>query len=509
MPTASHGEALDADFGCANHYSQCRNFVESFFSSIHYIHPILDRREFLQKCEALWSANTDNVGNHPTSSFVALYYSVLSLGAIVAVREEDSASGLSNLQWSRKFFEIARTYCKQLGLVTDLEMVQCFFMMAKVCQNELNPHWSYMYVGLAVRTALAMGVNRDPGPGTRKTVPQLKAESRTWWEISFSIGRPDTLGADIYHNRRLPLIKNDTVTEHDSEMLEPPHCAIIGCAVDLARITRTICQKIYLPNPSIIDMITLTNQIERELDDWVGSLPPAIRPDTQNQLQQKVSLRSAKDAQWAKRQRLVLSIRYHNLKILLFGSLLIRSSPTERTNIPGCLENTHKCLESAKQTISIIYQTYAHNDFFQTWFYNTTYTVFAASVVLLYITQDSASHEEARSLFELVNMAVEILEIMDECVVALEAARLLRSVREKAESRLSSETTPTYNQEPVSHAGPELDLLFTHVEGHSIQLNHYWGPLGLIDGSGMDFDIAAQLGAFDQNNPMFFSLGER
>ena len=114
-------------------------------------------------------------------------------------------------------------------------------------------------------------------------------------------------------------------------------------------------------------MITLTNLIEQELDDWVESLPPAIRPDTQNQLQQKPSLRSAKDAQWAKRQRLVLSIRYHNLKILLFGSLLIRSLPAERSNIPGCLENTHKCLESAKQTISIIYQTYAHNDFFQTW----------------------------------------------------------------------------------------------------------------------------------------------
>lgn len=128
-PTGSHGEALDADFSHANHYSQCRNFVESFFSSIHYIHPILDRREFLQKCQALWSDNTDNVGNHPTSSFVALYYSVLSLGAIVAVREEDSTDGLSNLQWSRKFFEIARTYCSQLGLVTDLEMVQCYFMM--------------------------------------------------------------------------------------------------------------------------------------------------------------------------------------------------------------------------------------------------------------------------------------------------------------------------------------------------------------------------------------------
>lgn len=40
-----------------------------------------------------------------------------------------------------------------------------------------------MYTGFAVRTALAMGVNREPGPNTRKTIAQLKAESRMWWYV--------------------------------------------------------------------------------------------------------------------------------------------------------------------------------------------------------------------------------------------------------------------------------------------------------------------------------------
>lgn len=38
-----------------------------------------------------------------------------------------------------------------------------------------------MYLGLAVRTALAMGINREPGPDTKKDHAQLRAESRTWW----------------------------------------------------------------------------------------------------------------------------------------------------------------------------------------------------------------------------------------------------------------------------------------------------------------------------------------
>ena len=38
-----------------------------------------------------------------------------------------------------------------------------------------------MYIGLAVRTALAMGINREPGADTKKDTAQLRAESRTWW----------------------------------------------------------------------------------------------------------------------------------------------------------------------------------------------------------------------------------------------------------------------------------------------------------------------------------------
>ena len=38
-----------------------------------------------------------------------------------------------------------------------------------------------MYIGLAVRTALAMGINREPNLDTSKPAPVLKAEARLWW----------------------------------------------------------------------------------------------------------------------------------------------------------------------------------------------------------------------------------------------------------------------------------------------------------------------------------------
>jgi hypothetical protein len=132
-PTASYGDTPSAGNSRADYYPQCRSFVENFFSTIHYIHPILDKRQFLQQCETLWSPNTNNAGLQTSASFVALYYSVLSLGAIVGVRGEDPIDGLTNLQWSRKFFDLSWSCCHSLGLITNLEMAQCFFML--VCIN--------------------------------------------------------------------------------------------------------------------------------------------------------------------------------------------------------------------------------------------------------------------------------------------------------------------------------------------------------------------------------------
>lgn len=108
-------------------FPQCRTFIDTFFSTIHYIHPILDKSEFLQQCESLWSS--DETEDRRVTSFVALYYSILSLGALVGTRDDELIDGTANLTWSRRFFDRAKSCCNRLGMVTDLEMVQCYFIL--------------------------------------------------------------------------------------------------------------------------------------------------------------------------------------------------------------------------------------------------------------------------------------------------------------------------------------------------------------------------------------------
>ncbi|KAM6529313.1 hypothetical protein FALCPG4_007453 [Fusarium falciforme] len=111
--------------GSATHYRQCHPFLNSFFMTLHYLQPMIDKAEFLAKCTALWESATST-----NQSFVALYYSVLSLGALVAIRDEELIDGIENLQWSRIFFEEARSRAS-INMVTDIETVQCYFILVR------------------------------------------------------------------------------------------------------------------------------------------------------------------------------------------------------------------------------------------------------------------------------------------------------------------------------------------------------------------------------------------
>lgn len=121
------------------------------------------------------------------------------------------------------------------------------------------------------------------------------------------MGRPDTLGADLYHNRQFPII-GETENEYSSssDLVDPPSCAIIKSMVDYSKVIRSICLGIYLPETTVPRTVTLAHQIDLDLQKWVESLPEPIRPTGTVQPR---SLKSAKEAQWMKRQRLVLTMR--------------------------------------------------------------------------------------------------------------------------------------------------------------------------------------------------------
>ncbi|BCR87969.1 uncharacterized protein ACHE_40533S [Aspergillus chevalieri] len=390
------------------YFDQAYAFMNGYFENIHFIHPFIDKDDFIARAHDLWF----NRNHQQSLSFIALYLSILSFGALVRVWDEEILNGLTRFDWSRKLFREAQTYLNYLQFSNDLETVQCLYLMAKVCQNELNPNLAYMYLGLAIRTCLSAGFNRE----VRNPKDQRESWiSKTWWglfsleiEMSFSVGRPDTLGMDEYHNRSLP-------ERDDSEY------AIIPWMVDFAQIIRKVSVQIYHSRFTLQDKLQLALQIEQEMDRWVARLPPRIKPDLHGQPATGGALR---DPKWARRQRLVLGIRYYNVKMLLFRPFLSHFTRKLR-HTPAELEETiNKCLDAAMKTIEVIHDIYRIHTFFRCWWYNTTYVMFATTTLLLPMSKLGMC-PQTLPLASSVEMAVEILESMDESVVARKSVEII------------------------------------------------------------------------------------
>jgi len=60
-----------------------------------------------------------------------------------------------------------------------------------------------MYVGLAVRIALAIGINRSPPRTSEKDPEIIKSETRTWWYVSLSCSYVQGSVADVAYGRGL------------------------------------------------------------------------------------------------------------------------------------------------------------------------------------------------------------------------------------------------------------------------------------------------------------------
>jgi hypothetical protein len=118
------------DIDTSNFYfRESRPFLEGFFDNIYYIHPVIDKEHFLIRCEDLWAGHPEK----QSRPFLALYFGVLSVGALGRIWDEETISGLGRLEWSRKLFRIAQKCLLGSGIMSSsIEAVQALIMMVCV-----------------------------------------------------------------------------------------------------------------------------------------------------------------------------------------------------------------------------------------------------------------------------------------------------------------------------------------------------------------------------------------
>jgi len=75
-------------------------FLIAFFDTLHYMHPILDKQEFLERC--------DKGAIESECDFAALYYACLAIAAITSPEKDPKLTGYSPIQWANMYVDRAK-----------------------------------------------------------------------------------------------------------------------------------------------------------------------------------------------------------------------------------------------------------------------------------------------------------------------------------------------------------------------------------------------------------------
>lgn len=331
-----------------------RECLRLFFQNLHLIHPVIDELPFLERCEnEIFSQRLQ-----PSSDFLALFNAVLAVGAVTAGQDTlltKNAPAVASietpsflpLKFAKLFFERSKAHLGDIFEACSLELAQTLFLLAVFCQNALKPHSCYMYSGMAVRSALAIGI---PSLKGNESAPA----SALWWalyahevEMSASAGREATLREPTYYRIALPyaLAPNDP-----KQCLSEHMVALAHLLQELYRETSRT------EGPALTTQNSMKSLgLDQRLLDWKAGLPRLLDLDS-------VSL---VEPEWLTKQKIVLTLRFYNARILIHRPFLIAAAGGTTAGV--CSEHVALCVEASRCTIDLLYNAYTNRPYFRTW----------------------------------------------------------------------------------------------------------------------------------------------
>lgn len=198
--------------------------------------------------------------------------------------------------------------------------------------------------------------------------------------------------------------------------------AMINEMVCLAVLLRRISKEIY-HNPKGYTMTQRSGialNIDALIEEWKNNLPGWLRFD-------HVSLRESESAA---KQKVVLQLRYLNARAILHRPFLAGLADD-----PALDKRAHVslCLAAARETIFLLHESYKTRHYFRTWWYNSTYALYAGMIVL-YAMMFGQCDVPNDILEKDVIQSQNVLRSMEEASVARRSADLMTEVLDVARS---------------------------------------------------------------------------
>lgn len=424
---------------------------------------------FWESFERLYSTPSDHY-NHQDHTFLALFYSVIALGSLFGKDDDGNTNGRfgyeSAIQQGFTYFKTARQLM-DIADCRDLSSIQAVVFMILFLQSSAKMSQCYAYVGLALRSALRLGLHRA---AAGKFDP-IEAESRkrVFWivrkmdiYVGAMLGLPQTLSDDDI-DQEFPAEVDDEYITKDGILPMPegvvPLMTAFNAHTRLVQLLQKIVRNIYpikvqstssSGDKSYTISFSTIREIESELEDWKTSLPPILTP-------------CEAPARYARVQQL-LRLSYAHAQVLLYRPFLHYTAMEKRSKPVD--QRAYACAASfvnVSRNIIHIASQMKQKGLLNGAFWFIMYTTFFSILALVYFAAENPDNPTTEAVMKDALEGKEVLASLssrsmaaDRCTATLEVvfSRLPAWMREGQQNPTATKKR-TYDQGPQQYANSQ------------------------------------------------------
>ena len=258
---------------------------------------VVHKPSFWQSFERLYNRPPEHYTNED-QSFLPLFHSAMALGHLFG---KDEQSGVSRegyeyaIQQGFVHFKTAR-HLMDIADCRDLMSIQAVMFMILFLQSSAKLSQCYAYVGVALRSALRMGLHRNHAG---KFDP-LEAETRkrVFWTVrkldiyvGAMLGLPQTL-SDEDIDQEFPLeVDDEYITKDGIEPMPEGQVPIMTAFNAHTRLVQLLSKVVRYVYPIKVQdkqggnadrsysvPFSAIRELESDLENWKNSLPPVLSP---------------------------------------------------------------------------------------------------------------------------------------------------------------------------------------------------------------------------------------
>lgn len=249
--------------------------VEAFFRSLNIFYPIVDEDSYRERFKTFYSATCP----HLNALDYSLYFLVLSIGGLSAKCNGEQPEAMKQL--SANAYHQAWTMLQDsIASPTETSLqILLLYVVYHFYHGKAGIAW--IFCGLAIRVALALGLHRKCPPEMDMTDSQHNLRSRLWWivfsldaTLSLSQGRPPGIVDATYEISPVTTNREDNDT-NDGSLQGLPR--IYTWMRGLSQIQNRFCHAMHVNSTSAARLDALL-RITNELISWKDSVPLECRP---------------------------------------------------------------------------------------------------------------------------------------------------------------------------------------------------------------------------------------